>query len=182
VSERRFFVLASLLGLALSSAAPAGAAKVCAWSVPVEMVDVVDSAKAHAGAPFRFKVTSDAARDDGMKIPAGSMGYGVIREASAAGRHKHDGSLALEPRYIMVPKGKDGMQRVEVMMSPTLPVMWTPSEPLLNKAASHIPLPVPGLIMTGVNTVRWGKNITLGPGFTFTVLPVENLASNGPVC
>ena len=43
------------------------------------------------------------------------------------------------------------------------------------------PLPVPGLIMTGVNTVRWGRNITLGPGFAFTVLPVENLA-HGPIC
>ena len=182
MSERRIVALVSLLGLLLGSGAPARAAKVCAWSIPVEMIDVVDSAKAHAGAPFRFRVTADAARDDGMKIPAGSIGYGVIREASAAGRRKHDGSLSLEPRYIMVPKGSEGTQRVEVTMSPTLPVMWTPSEPLLNKAASHIPLPVPGLIMTGVNTVRWGKNITLGPGFTFAVLPVENLASNGPVC
>jgi hypothetical protein len=182
VSERRIVAFVGLLGLALSTGAPARAAKVCAWSVPVEMVDTVESAKARAGGTFRFKVTADATRDDGTKIPAGSIGYGVIREASAAGRHKHDGSLSLEPRYIIVPKGNAATQRIEVTMSPTLPVTWTPSEPLLNKAASHIPLPVPGLIMTGVNTVRWGKNITLGPGFTFTVLPVENLASNGPLC
>jgi hypothetical protein len=35
--------------------------------------------------------------------------------------------------------------------------------------------------MTAVNTVRWGRNIVLGPGFTFTVLPLDNL-SRGPVC
>jgi hypothetical protein len=182
VSERRIVALVGLLGLALVTRAPAHAAKVCAWSVPVEMVDTVESAKAKSGAPFRFRVTDDAARDDGVKIPAGSIGYGIIRSASSAGRHNHDGSLSLEPRYIEVAKPAGGMQRVEVTMNPNLPVTWTPTEPLLNKAASHVPLPVPGLIMTGVNTVRWGRNITLGPGFKFTVLPVESLAGTAPVC
>jgi hypothetical protein len=153
---------------------------VCAWSIPVEMVDNVFSGSARAGTPFRFRATADAAREDGVKVPAGSMGFGVVRGASSAGRRSHDGMLSLEARYIIVQTRK-GNQRVEVTMNPTLPVQWTPSEPLLNKAASHVPLPVPGLIMTGVNQVRWGRNITLGPGFTFTVVPVENLA-NGPVC
>jgi hypothetical protein len=145
------------------------------------MVDSIDSGKARAGTVFRFRVTEDAARDDGVKIPAGSIGYGVIRGASSAGRHNRDGMLSLEPRYVVVPQ-KRGSQKVEVTMSPLLPVQWTPSEPLLNKAASHVPLPVPGLIMTGVNQVRWGRNITLGPGFTFIVLPVENLTAKSPVC
>jgi hypothetical protein len=35
--------------------------------------------------------------------------------------------------------------------------------------------------MTGVNMVRWGRNITLGPGFAFSVLEVDDLA-RGPVC
>jgi hypothetical protein len=168
---------------ALLAPGPARAEKVCAWSIPVEMVDKVYSGSARSGQPFKFRVTEDAARDDGTKIPAGSMGYGVIRAASGAGRHNHDGSIAIEPRYLMVPKPKGGgLERIEVTMNPMLPVVWTPSEPLLNKAASHVPLPVPGLIMTGVNTVRWGRNITLGPGFKFTVLPVENLSTNAPVC
>lgn len=160
---------------------PAGAAKVCAWAIPVEMIDKVESATARPGTAFRFRVTQDAAVDDGTKIPAGTIGYGVIRAASAAGRRSHDGSLALEPRYLVVPKESGGVERVEITMNPSLPAVWTPSEPLLNKAASHVPLPIPGLIMTGVNQVRWGRNITLGPGFSFTVLPVENLA-RAPVC
>jgi hypothetical protein len=90
--------------------------------------------------------------------------------------------LSLEPRYIVLEKANSTAERiVPVTMSPLLPVTWTPSEPLLNKAAGHVPLPVPGLVMSGVNMVRWGRNITLGPGFTFTVLPVENLA-RGPIC
>jgi hypothetical protein len=34
--------------------------------------------------------------------------------------------------------------------------------------------------MTGVNYVRWGRNITLGPGFRFAVIPAEDL--RGPIC
>lgn len=178
---RLLLALASIVAVVVSAPSPGRAAKVCAWSIPVEMADNVFSGNAKAGAPFKFRVTEDAAADDGTQIPAGTMGYGIIRSASAAGRHNHDGSLSLEPRYLLVPKAKGGFNRVDITMNPTLPVVWTPSEPLLNKAASHVPLPIPGLVMSGVNMVRWGRNITLGPGFSFTVLPVENLA-RGPVC
>jgi hypothetical protein len=160
--------------------APALAAKVCAFSMPAAMVSNVYSGTAKAGQQFRFKVTAQAVLDDGTAVPAGTGGYGIVRSASSAGRHNHDGSLVLEPRYLVVPNPK-GAKLVEVTMNPTLPAMWSPSEPLLNKAASHVPLPVPGLVMSGVNTLRWGRNITLGPGFTFTVIPVGNLAL-GAVC
>jgi len=181
VRARLLLALASILAVTSLAPAPVRAAKVCAWSIPVDMVDKVYSGTARAGTAFRFRVTQDAASDDGTKIPAGTMGYGIVRGASSAGRHNHDGMLSLEPRYLIVPKPKGGFTRLPITMNPTLPVAWTPSEPLLNKAASHVPLPVPGLIMSGVNTVRWGRNITLGPGFTFTVLPVDDLAKS-PVC
>jgi hypothetical protein len=42
-------------------------------------------------------------------------------------------------------------------------------------------IPVAGLAVTAVNVMRWGRNVTLGPGFTFSVIPVDNLA-RGPVC
>lgn len=181
--------LRSLVAVALVAAAVilapsrTRAEKVCAWSIPSEMVDTVFSGKSKAGQVFKFRVTENTALDDGTPVPEGTLGYGIVRAADSAGRHAHDGMLAIEPRYLEVPSKKKGgaPTRVAVTMNPLLPVTWTPSEPLLNKAASHIPLPVPGLIMTGVNTVRWGRNVTLGPGFTFTVLPVDNLA-RGPVC
>ena len=145
------------------------------------MVSKVFSGTARSGEPFHFKVSQDAVLDDGTKIPAGTIGYGLVSTASAAGRHNHDGSIGLEPRYLVVPKSKGGLTRVQVTMNPNLPVVWTPNEPLLNKAASHVPLPIPGLIMTGVNEFRWGRNITLGPGFGFSVIVVDDL-SRGPVC
>jgi hypothetical protein len=177
-----FLTLAGALACASLVPSPVRAAKVCAWAIPSEMVDKVFSGSAHSGAPFRFKVVESTVLDDGTKVPAGTLGYGIVRAASSAGRHNHDGMLSLEPRYIVLEKANSTAERiVPVTMSPLLPVTWTPSEPLLNKAAGHVPLPVPGLVMSGVNMVRWGRNITLGPGFTFTVLPVENLA-RGPIC
>ncbi len=181
MTARSILVVAGVAAATALASAPAGATKICAYAMPSEMLDKVYSGTARAGQPFRFKIVAPVQLDDGTKVPAGTLGYGVIRAASAAGRHNHDGMLSLEPRYLVVTKAAGGAERVPVTMNPTLPVAWTPSEPLLNKAASHVPLPVPGIIMTGVNTVRWGRNITLGPGFTFTVLPVDNLA-HGPIC
>ncbi len=179
---RAFLALASVLTVTSLVPAPVRANRVCAFAIPAEMVDKVYSGNVRTGAPFRFEVTAAVTLDDGTPVPARTIGYGVVRAASAAGRHNHDGMLALEPRYLDVPKRKGGgFERVPVTMDPNLPVVWTPSEPLLQKGMSHIPLPVPGLAMTAVNTVRWGRNITLGPGFTFTVLPVDNLA-RGPIC
>jgi hypothetical protein len=181
VHARALLALAGVAAFAILVSSPARATKVCAWTIPVVMVDKVYSGNARAGYGYAFRVTQDAAAENGTNIPAGTMGYGIIRSVSAAGRHNHDGSITLEPRYLIVPMHGGGTLRLEVTMNPTLPVTWTPTEPLINKAASHVPLPVPGLIMTGVNQVRWGRNITLGPGFVFSVLPVEDLAKS-PVC
>ena len=181
VNHRALLALAAVVSAASLAPEPAGATKICAYAMPAEMLDKVYSGTARAGQPFRFKIVSEIELDDGTKVAPGTVGYGLIRSASAASRHNHDGMLSLEPRYLVVAKPAGGAERVPVTMNPMLPVAWTPTEPLLNKAASHVPLPVPGLIMTGVNAVRWGRNITLGPGFTFTVIPVGNLA-RGAVC
>jgi hypothetical protein len=178
---RRLALSALALGLVVAPA-PARATKVCAYAIAAEMLDKVASATARVGDPFRFRTTEEMTLDNGMTIPAGTLGYGIIREASAASRHDHNGVIALEPRYLIVEKPNgEGADRVEVAMNPTLPLAYTPDQTMIEKGISHVPLPVPGLVMTGVNTIRWGKNITIGPGFAFSVLPVGNLARS-PVC
>jgi hypothetical protein len=130
---------------------------------------------------FRFRVEDAETLDDGTMIPVGTLGYGVVRYADAAGPHAHDGILALEPRYLIVPKPSGGVKRVEVTMNPTLPVTYTPAGMLSQGMSAAQAVPVAGLAVTAVNVVRWGRNLTLGPGFAFSVLPVDNLA-RGPVC
>jgi hypothetical protein len=171
--------LVGILAVTLLAPERAGATKICTFAVPTAMVDKVFSGSAKAGQPFRFKVSQDAVLDDGTMVPAGTIGYGIISEASPAARGNRDGLIALEPRYLVVPKPQGGYMRVQVTMSPALPVVWSPNEPLLRQAANV--LPIPGIIMSGVNSVRWGRNITLGPGFVFSVVAVDNL-ERGPVC
>jgi hypothetical protein len=179
VRIRSLLAPAGILAVTLFTPAPAGAAKICAFAVPTTMLDKVFSGTAKSGQPFRFRVSEDTVLDDGTQIPAGTTGYGIISEASPASRGNKDGLIALEPRYLVVSKPNGGVMRVQVTMNPTLPVVWTPNVPLLRAAAND--LPIPGIIMSGVNSVRWGRNITLGSGFTFSVVAVDNL-ERGPVC
>ncbi len=98
---------------------------ICVAALPVEMVDKIDSKTARAGGTFRFKTAQDEQIDDGTTVAAGTPGYGLVRYASPAGRNGHDGSLALEPRYLVVAKPQGGYKRVDVTMNPTLPPEWT---------------------------------------------------------
>jgi hypothetical protein len=180
VNVRRLaFLGAAFAWAAVALPARAEAEKTCALAVPAEMVDKVQSRNARAGGDFRFKTTEPMTLEDGTVVPAGTLGYGLIRFATSAGRASRDGMLSLEPRYLTVTKGKGSPKRVDVTMTPTLPVTWSPND--LLKAASNVPIPVAGLVMTGVNAVRWGRDITLGPGFTFSVIPIGNLAK-APIC
>ncbi len=177
---RARFFLALAAGAVLAAAAPppARAQHICVAAMPVDMLDKVDSKTARAGGTFRFTTMQDEQLDDGTPVAAGTPGYGLVRYASPAGRNGHDGSLALEPRYLVVAKAKGGYKRVDVTMNPTLPPDWTAKD--LMSVVADAPIPVPG-VSIAINAVRWGRNITLGPGFTFSVIPIDNL-QRGPIC
>jgi hypothetical protein len=181
VRARTLLALAACAAAVSLGPAPARATKICYAEIPVGMLDKVFSGSARPGNVFRFRVEHPETLDDGMMIPEGTLGYGVVRYAEPAGPHAHDGVLALEPRYLIVPKPFGGVTRVEVTMNPTLPVTYTPAGMLSQGMSAAQSVPVAGLAVTAVNVVRWGRNLTLGPGFSFSVLPVDNLA-RGPVC
>ncbi len=157
----RSIVIAFLLLLAASPALAVD----CPGTISAVMVDTVESATAKPGQVYRFKtsVTSSAGT---TALPAGTIGYGIVRNVDRAGRRDHDGSLALEPRYLML-----GKREIPVTMDPHLPASWSPRDSLIEKGATRVN-PVSGIVMSGVNLVRFGKNITLGPGFAFTVLAI----------
>jgi len=157
----RFFCLVAFL---LLVAAPARALD-CPGAIGTVMVDKIESGSAKAGQVFRFKTLADA-RVGTMPVPAGTIGYGIVRNVDRAGRRDHDGSLALEPRYLMV-----GKHVLPVTMDPHLPASWSPRDSLIERGATRVN-PVSGIVMSGVNMLRFGKNITLGPGFAFRVVAI----------
>lgn len=162
----RYFLTLALLACLYRPAAAAD----CPGAIASTMIDKVDSGTATAGQVFRFRTTSGATVG-GRTIPIGTTGVGVVRSVDRAGRRDHDGSLALEPRYLI-----RGKTQLPVTMDPHLPANWSRRDSLIERGASRIPNPVSGIVMSGVNLLRYGQNITLGPGFTFTILAIPSLA------
>ncbi len=174
----RPFALATVLTLLAASPAPEPSPTKhptpCLNDILVDMESKLDSGNAIPGQVFRFSVKR-AITVEGRHYPAGTLGLGLVRAVSKAGRHDQYGFIALEPRYLLLPHGI--VQQVST--DPYLPALFTSSTPNLEKAASRVPNPLPGIVMTGINFLRWGKNVTLGPGFTFYVVPIGDLMKNG---
>ena len=177
-SARAIGVLLSLLVVGFSSASAAGAASApktpCPDDIPAEMLSTVRSDTAEPGQVFRFRVKTTTTVNGGRFL-RGTLGYCVVRSVSKAGRHNQYGFLALEPRYLVLANDK----RQEVSMDPYMPAVFTSRTPNLDKAVGSIPNPIPGLIMTGVGFLRFGRNVTIGPGYSFFVDPIFDLKANG---
>jgi hypothetical protein len=135
---------------------------VCEAALPVTMVDKVDSATAFPGMVFRFKFTQTVRLDD-VLVPQNTIGYGIVREVTAASNHDRNGSLTLEPRQVVL-----GKQILQVMADPRETSLWAPAQTLTERASNYVP--VPGIVREAVNEVRWGKNVVIGPGFNFHVV------------
>ena len=145
---------------------------VCSAPIPATMVDSVDSGTAYPGMTFRFKTTI-AARIDGVLVPSGTIGYGVVREVSAASNRNRNGSLILEMRTLYV-----GDRKIPVIADPRDSSLWAPATTLEQRAEGY--LPIPGIVRTAVNEVRNGRNVTIGPGFTFHILSLPDPRKSGP--
>lgn len=156
-------LLPFMLLLLLATATPANAwVTMCNAAIPSTMVDTVSSATAYQGMVFRFKITVDA-NVLGTIVPANTIGYGYVREVSAASNHDRNGSLALDMRELLY-----GNKAIQVINDPRDAAIWAPVETTVERATGY--LPVPGLVRQAVNEVRHGKDVTLGPGFTFHVI------------
>lgn len=130
------------------------------------MVDKVDSATAFPGMRFRFKITATA-NLNGHIVPKGTIGYGYVRQVSAASNRNRNGSLVLEMREIIFKN-----IGIQVMADPRETTLWAPATTLAERAAGYIP--IAGLVRTAVNEVRDGRNVTIGPGFDFHIVALAD--------
>jgi hypothetical protein len=144
----------------------------CSAPIPATMVDSVKSATAYPGQIFRWKITVTARIDD-VLVPKGTIGYGVVREVSAASNRDRNGSLELEMRDIYY----DG-QTLQVMADPRETGVWAPAKTLEQRAEGYVP--IPGIVRTAVNEVRHGRNVTIGPGLTFHILSFPDPRTTSP--
>jgi len=180
-ARRAATLVCACLTLAPSPARAAGTIT-CLNAIRAEMIDSVDSATAAPGRAFRFMITEDAlitvvSQPAPLAVPRWTLGWGVVRAVTPASRGNHYGSLTLEPRYLVLPGGRV----VQVSMNPTLPASISRDTPGIEKAMSHVPIPIPGFAMTAVNSLRRGRDVIVGFGFQFSVVPIRAL-SLGPDC
>jgi hypothetical protein len=74
--------------------------------VLVAMDDNVDSSNAKPGDVFKFRLVDDSVAPDGTRLESGTLGYGVVANASHAERGGRGGYLALETRFFVAPNGR----------------------------------------------------------------------------
>ena len=72
----------------------------------VAMLDTIDSARAKPGDGFTFALVDAVTAPGGAQIPSGTVGYGVVANASHADRGGRGGYLALETRFVELADGK----------------------------------------------------------------------------
>jgi hypothetical protein len=72
----------------------------------VSLEDSLDSARAKSGDVFKFRLAEPEIAPDGTPLPLGTLGYGVVANASHADRGGRAGYLALEVRFFQLENGK----------------------------------------------------------------------------
>jgi len=145
---------------------------ICSAPIPATMVDTVKSATAYPGMPFHFKITVTARIDD-VLVPENTIGRGFVRQVTPAGYHDQNGTLVLEMRELYF-----GNKVLQVIADPLDTAIWAPLATLTDAAEDLAP--IPGLIRTAVNSVRKGRDVTIGPGFAFHIIGLPDPKAGSP--
>jgi hypothetical protein len=147
------------------SGTPPATAPPCVKAL-VAMDDTIDSARAKSGDVFRFVLTENATAPDGTLVPAGTLGYGVVANASHAERGGRAGYLALETRFFLLDSGKHVsaiIDRVNDQASVALGA--TGNAPGLLGL-----IPIVGYAVGGYDSLHHGKDATIPRGTRVAVL------------
>jgi hypothetical protein len=159
-----FLVLAMAAGTAPSDALT------CYALIPAEMISTVDSQQGFSGQVFQFK-TTQTVESDGFTVPAGTLGYGVVLNAIPASNRARNGIIVLEPRFLIV-----NGQQVQIAGDPADGSILTHDPSVAALGARVVPF---GGGIAADEAIK-GQDITIGPGYTFHVVPVGNLQERGP--
>ena len=158
--------------------APAARAQAPEASTPpcvraeIALIDPINSANAHAGDYFRFRIVDAATAPDGTPIPAGNIGYGVVAFASHANRGGVGGYLALEPRFIRLADGT----KVDVFAD-RLDSATSAKNGSTNNAPFYLSaIPFAGYLLSPYGYIHHGSDTTLPIGTRLNVLVGSDLA------
>jgi hypothetical protein len=169
-----FAVCALLLGTAQSAGARGSPSDLPHCTViAVQMVDTLDSAKAHVGDFFRFQTINAVVLGNDVIFPAHTSGWGIVSVAVPAGKGGRAGSLVLEPLYFKMPDGK----KVGVALD------HNAGDLQASGASNNLPGYLGAIPVLGVGAVvgafdyfHHGKDITVAKATIFAVFPSNDPA------
>jgi hypothetical protein len=139
--------------------APADVRKPCVHAL-VAMEDSVDSSRARSGDVFRFRLVDAATAPGGTAVPAGSLGYGVVANASHADRGGRAGYLALETRFFVLDNGA----HVPAIIDRANDVASTALGATANAPGLLGLIPIVGYAVGGYDSLHHGKDATIQRG------------------
>jgi hypothetical protein len=126
----------------------------------VAMDETVDSARARSGEVFRYRIVDPATAPDGTALPTGTLGYGVVANASHAERGGRAGYLALETRFFVTADGK----HVPAMIDRANDQASTALGSTANAPGLLGLIPFVGYAVGGYDSLHHGKDATIPRG------------------
>lgn len=165
----------------LASAAAAGAPGI-AQTAPdarppcvralVAVDENVDSAHAKPGDVFKFVIAQDAVAPDGTALPTGTPGYGVVANATHAGKGGQPGYLALETRFFVAPNGK----HVAAIIDRANDSVASAVGATANAPGALGWIPFVGYAVGGYDALHHGRDATIARGTRVAVLLGDDAA------
>jgi len=139
--------------------------------IAVQMLDTLDSSKAHVGDFFRFQTVNAVTRGTYVIFPAHTSGWGVVSVAVPAGRAGRAGLLVLEPLYLKLVNG----QKVGVVLDHNSgDLKATGDSNNLPGYLGALPLPGAGAAVGVFDYFHHGKDITVNKGTIFAIFPSDD--------
>jgi hypothetical protein len=142
-----------------SAQTPAAARPLCVHTL-VAMSDTVDSSKARSGDVFQFVSTETVKAPDGTVVPSGTVGYGIVANASHAERGGRGGYLALETRFFVLDDGK----HVPAIIDRANDQASTAAGATANAPGILGMIPIVGYAVGGYDSLHHGKDATIPKG------------------
>jgi hypothetical protein len=126
----------------------------------VAVDETIDSSRARAGDVFKFVVVDTVSATDGTQVPSGTVGYGVVANASHAGGGGRGGYLALETRFVVLPDGK----HEQVIIDRFNDELSTAAGSSANAPGVLGLIPIVGYAVGGYDAMHHGKDATIPRG------------------
>jgi hypothetical protein len=142
-------------------------------TIPVTLIDTVDSARATAGDVFRFHTNADTpAGATHSAIPMDTVGYGLVMGAHHGGRGGRPGHLLVDARFFQLADGS----RIAATLIPRPRY----DAPVMDGSAADAPgyigmIPFASVMTGAYNTLHYGREVLFKAGTQFNVLVGDDL-------